>query len=337
MKQLVCVTPLIAVCASNVGAQVDAVGNPDDTTVTGIFARVGDTEITQAQLADEWRLAMRKRYYHGRPPEAEQQEAVRREVADDLITRIVLLQEARRRNIQPENNEIQARLDQYEKRYANSERWQQEGPAMLVAVKVRLEEDSLLRQIEGEVRRVVPPTGDQVEAYYRGHPEKFTEPKKQKVSLILLAVAPSSPESAWEAATTEAINIVAQLESGAAFDEMARLRSGDGSAEKGGDMGYLHWGMLGSKAQTVLDALAVGEISAPLRVLEGIVVLRVDDRTEPTLLELENVRERARDLWLREKSDDAWAATGRVLRESASIEILDPSLALPSTPQYEGT
>ena len=43
-------------------------------------------------------------------------------------------------------------------------------------------------------------TDDQIQAYYDANPDKFTEPRRQRVSVILLKVDPSSGSEAWQAA-----------------------------------------------------------------------------------------------------------------------------------------
>ena len=115
--------------------------------------------------------------------------------------------------------------------------------------------------------------------------------------------------------------LLAQLRGGADFAELARLRSGDGSAAKGGDMGYLHRGMLGDQAQQVVDALAVGEVGEPVTLLEGVAIFRLEDRPALQLLAFEEVRERVRGLWLREHSEQAWQALLTRLRADTVITV----------------
>ena len=60
-----------------------------------LYASVGDREITVEQFNQAYSRAVRQRFYHGRPPEAELA-AVRKEIADELIARELLLIEAER-------------------------------------------------------------------------------------------------------------------------------------------------------------------------------------------------------------------------------------------------
>ena len=158
-------------------------------------------------------------------------------------------------------------------------------------------------------------------AYYDANPEKFTEPEQFRVSTILLRVDPSAASSAWVAAMEEATAIVAELRAGADFADTARLRSGDASAEQGGDMGYLHRGMLGGPAQAAVDAAELGAVTDPVRVLEGIAIFRVDERPERRLLPYEQVAERARNLLIRERRENLWDELRGRLKRQATIQV----------------
>jgi parvulin-like peptidyl-prolyl isomerase len=118
--------------------------------------------------------------------------------------------------------------------------------------------------------------------------------------------------------------LVRQLRQGADFAELARLHSQDASAEAGGDLGYLHRGMLGSTAEQALAPLAPGEVSEPVRLLEGIAIFALRERRTPRLSPLAEVRARAAELCRRERSDQARRALLARLRAGAHIEVPDP-------------
>jgi parvulin-like peptidyl-prolyl isomerase len=86
-------------------------------------------------------------------------------------------------------------------------------------------------------------------------------------------------------------------------------------------MGYLHRGMLPQTAQDVVDKLKQGDVSDPLRLLEGIAVFRLTDRKPPKLNPLESARERARDLWLREQGERAWVSLVARLKQETPIHV----------------
>lgn len=298
--------------------------DPDPATV---FARVGDIVITQKEYDQAVAAAARGKFYHGTPPEAEVAR-LRRDVADNLINDVLLLSEARRRKLQPDHAAVSRQIDAYEERYRGSQTWQTNKLTMLPPLKKKLEDQTLLEQLQATVRNVPEPSASQVAAYYDSHQDKFTEPEQAKVSLILLKVDPSSPQAKWDAAREEGSAIVRRLRSGADFARLAHLHSGDPSAETGGDMGYLHRGMLPAAAESALDKIKTGEVTDAVELLEGVAVLRLDDRKPAKLNPLAAVQDRARDLLRRDQSDQAWALLIPRLREETPPQV-DESRLLP--------
>ena len=285
-----------------------------------VFAVVGGVVITGAQYERAYLQAVRQKFYHRQPPQGEV-DALRREVGDGLIHRVLLLAEAKRRGLAPDAAKVDKTITEYDARYAGSPQWQQRREALLPELKHHLGEQDVLERLERSVRAGPPASDAQARAYYDAHRDKFTEPAKVDVSVILLSVAPSSPQVAWDKAREEAARIVAQLRAGADFAEMARLRSGDPSAASGGSLGYLHRGMLPAPVQKVVDALQPGAISAPVTVLEGVAILRLEGRKPAEALAFSDAKARASALWERERSETQWTEFLSRLRAGAVIEV----------------
>jgi hypothetical protein len=292
-----------------------------------VFARVGDTVITQKEYDDAFAIAARGKFYHGKPPQAEVAK-LQREVGDLLVNERLLLREADRRKLQPDAAAVQRQLDAYEARYRASEAWQKNKATMLPPLKKKLQRDSVLDQLHALVHKVPEPKPAQVQAYYEQHKDKFTEPERLKLSMILLKIDPSSPQTAWNGAMDEGTAIARRLRGGADFAQLAHLHSGDASAARGGQLDYVHRGMLPAPAQAVLDKLQPGAISDPVVLLEGVAVFRLDERKAARLNPLGAVQQRAHDLLLREQSDRAWSDLLARLRKEAAPQI-DESRYLP--------
>jgi parvulin-like peptidyl-prolyl isomerase len=321
MMRLMQSVVFFAACSLHGAASADDGPVTDDQQSQALlFAKVGEQLITRQAFDEAFSRAVRSRFYHGEPPEGEL-DSVRQEVADEIISRALLLQEARRRGLSADDASLQATLDSYDQRYAGNPRWQAQRQTLLASIREKLLEDALLRQLEAQVRQLPPPSREEVLKYYKGNPDKFTEPARQKVFVILLQVDPSSSSEVWEAALAEAEGLVTDIEQGAEFEELARLRSSDRSAENGGNMGYLHHGMLSPAAQQVVDELDIGELSKPVRLLRGVAIFRVDDRKAARLRAFEDVDKRARELVIRERSDHAWASLKEQLKDSTPISV----------------
>jgi len=300
----------------------------DDRQEQEVFARVGDSTISVQTYKQALNSTGRNLFYHGQPPE-EELTAFQQKVADQLIDRQLLVQEVNRRVLVVDETALNNKLERYRNRARRHGQEIDENSEQWSILRQWTEEEVLIQQLEQVVREsALIPSEDVLKAYYRDHPDKFTEPEKQHLSNILLQIAPSSPPETWEAALNEAHKIVERLHGGADFTELASLHSGDASAENGGDMGYLHKGMLSNEAQAVIDKLAIGEISDPITVLEGIVIFRLNDRRPGALQDFQQVRQRVQILWQSDEADRQWLAFVDHLRTITSIHIEKKYLTL---------
>ncbi|UCE30215.1 MAG: peptidylprolyl isomerase [Burkholderiales bacterium] len=284
-----------------------------------VFAVVDEHVLSSADYHRAFAVAARERFYHSKPPEGELR-AFRRGVGEMLIGRVRAVDEARRRGLQPESDPIEAALRAFDERNRDRPDWADRREALLTAWRAQLENRSLHQQFEAAIRDVPQASEDQARAYYDRRPELFTEPEKVRLSLILLRVDPSSPAAAWDAALEEGRALRDRLVQGEDFAALAREHSQDAdSAARGGDMGYLHRGMVGGPLQQSVDALSAGQIQGPMRLLEGVAIVRLEDRKPPLQRGFEEVRDRAAELWQRAESERRWDETLASLRRAAQV------------------
>ena len=293
------------------------------------FAKVGDTVIAHQEFDVAFAQAARGKFYHGKPPD-NAVATLQREVGNAMVEEVLLVKEARRRKLQPDHAAIKQTLNGYDERYRNSAQWKETRAARLPALKAKLERESLLEQLRKSVQTVPEPALRQLEQYWAANKDKFSEPEQVHLAMILLKVDPSSPQAKWDGARDEGAAIVKRLKGGADFKQLAQLHSADASAERGGDLGYLHHGMLPDAAQVAVDKLKPGELSEPVVLLEGVAVFRIEERKPPKLNPLERVRDRARDLWMRDKGEETWTAFVAKLRRDTPVKV-DESHFLPLT------
>lgn len=290
-----------------------------------LFARVAGESVTRAEYDVAVSMAARQRFYHGNVDEKRRKE-LRLQVAGELADRILLRQEAMRRGLKVESAHIDREVGQELGRYRVDELSAERRRHLQQMVREQVAERLLRERLERQVKELPPPAQTDVRAYYEANKDKFTTPPQQRLSLILLKVAPSAPVEAWRAAQQEGQRLRRKLMAGGDFAELATLHSGDGSAERGGELGFVHRGMLAPEAQVVVDALKVGEVSEPLNLLQGVALFKLEERKPEVLNPFDRVRERATGLLQRERAEQAWRALLRSLRAKAQVEFYDKEI-----------
>lgn len=111
-----------------------------------------------------------------------------------------------------------------------------------------------------------------------------------------------------------------RLKSGEDFAALAKLYSQDGSAQKGGDLGWLYPGDTVPAFDQAMNALKVGEISNPVQTQFGFHIIQVLER-RTTDVSQERQRQRATMALRQRKMEEANQEWVRQVRDRAYVEI----------------
>lgn len=134
---------------------------------------------------------------------------------------------------------------------------------------------------------------------------------------ILIKVTPAV--SAYDA-RRKLVELRERLEHKAAkFEELARLFSNDGSAAKGGDLGWLFPGDTVPEFESAMNALKPGEVSLPIETSFGFHLIEVLERKSEDVSK-EKVRTAARQAIRERKLEEATEDWARQVRDRAYVE-----------------
>ncbi len=110
-----------------------------------------------------------------------------------------------------------------------------------------------------------------------------------------------------------------RLDNGGNFEELARQYSEDGTASKGGDLGWVNPGDTVPDFEKAMNALAPGETSAPVRSPFGWHLIQVTERRSQDMTQ-ESARLKARQEIKARKADESYQDWIRELRDRAYVE-----------------
>ena len=116
------------------------------------------------------------------------------------------------------------------------------------------------------------------------------------------------------------------------FAELAKKYSEDGSAAKGGELGWMGPGDLVPEFEQAMNRLQIGEVSNPVKTEFGWHLIQVLERREGQLT-VEKQRQFARAAIRERKLDQAYQEWVRELRDNATVKILNVDDAASSAPR----
>lgn len=125
----------------------------------------------------------------------------------------------------------------------------------------------------------------------------------------------------------EAKAIIAELEGGADFAELAKAKSTGPSGPRGGDLGTFGKGQMVPAFESAAFALEKGAFSKqPVQTQFGFHVILVEDKIDQPLPTFEQSQQQLRQVLLSE----AYAEAVKASREKLGVNVLDESLKLPA-------
>lgn len=248
-----------------------------------VLALVNGRAITQYEFDVRWNElsdATRVRY---------DKEGGKRRFLDELITRELLMQEARRQGLD-QNDAIRDRAQRY---------------------KEQLVLDELLKD---RLRAKVELSQAELDAYYEKHAHQLLAPLKVQVSQMLLNNYPAAKD------------LKKQIETGGDFAKFAQRYSiDDKTKSKGGDLGPYRKGLLNPDVDTVVQTLKPGIISEPIKTDAGYYLVKVSPLEKETIQADLATRERLRQELLADKRRKQFEEVISDIRAKATVRLADAS------------
>ena len=209
---------------------------------------------------------------------------------ESLITKKVIEQEADKRDVKVKDSEINEKVDAYKESYGGEE-------ALISALEASgltlddLKEDLEVNiKIEKLMQEDIEISEDEVKAYYEENKANYDQPEQVEVSHILVEDK------------DEANDLLKKIKAGKDFAKLAKENSTDpGSAENGGELGYISKGEMVEEFEKAAFALKDNEVSDVVKSQYGYHIIKKTGHKEAKESTYEEFKEDAKEAALSEK------------------------------------
>jgi peptidyl-prolyl cis-trans isomerase C len=220
----------------------------------------------------------------------------RKKFLEELITRELLLQEARKRGLDRDRALVE-RVERFKER------------SVL---------DQLMRE---EVDSRITVTLEEMKAYYAANPGSFTAPDDMRASHILVKTE------------EEARDVKKRLDQGEDFAAVARKISLDLATRfKGGDLGPIKKGQTITQFENTLLSLKVGETSHPVATQFGYHIIKLNARATDASLSFEDAKDQVKEQIQVEKKRKRFDELVASLRAKAKLRVADVPIPISEVP-----
>ena len=172
----------------------------------------------------------------------------------------------------------------------------------------------IAKLIDKEVDKKLTITPEDVAQYYDFHKEEFMTPLLMRASHILVKTE------------EEARSVRGALDQNADFSTLAKQRSIDASAIRGGDLGVFQKGQFVPEFEEAIFPMKKGEIRGPVKTQFGYHIILLTERMEPRLRDFRSVQNIAKERLINERRSKAFRAYVDKLKGNVKVDIDDKAL-----------
>lgn len=207
-----------------------------------------------------------------------------------LIDNKIVDIEADKKNIKVSDKDVNAEMDKYITQSGGKEAFNS-ALAQSGVKKSDIEKEIVnylkIKKLLGSKVKV---TDEEISKYFEENKESFNQAEQVKASHILVEDEAKAKE------------IKAKLDAGEDFAKLAKENSTDeGTAAKGGDLGYFPKGKMMPEFEAAAFSMKVGEISDPVKTDYGYHIIKVTDKKEAKEAVLADHKEEIKDTLLNQK------------------------------------
>lgn len=176
--------------------------------------------------------------------------------------------------------------------------------------------------IDYEVKSKIIISDADIARYYEQNASSFEQEEKVHLaSIFLMRKKPNEPGEMNDL-RRRGEEILALLNSGEAFAEVARRFSEGPGADEGGDLGTFRWDQLDPEARKVLEKIPEGGISGLIVRPNGLQIIKILEKQEGKKRALEDVRNAIYEILYRKEVDRRYNEWIEGLRRSSYTKII---------------
>ncbi len=257
-----------------------------------IIATVDGYKITKAELDRQVAILLPKSFYHSTVTEKKLKE-VEKDALKELIKKHLLLEYAKQKRYEISDSIVNREAKKIEKAFGSKEnllKRLKRSNLTYDEFKKELRNDLIMQMLyDKEIKTDLSEA--ELKRYYEKNRYKFKVPEKIRVKIIYIRNDPTDPKG-YEKALSRAKEALKKIKSGEDFGDIASKYSNAMSRIKGGDMGFIHKGMLDEPIEKVAYSLKAGEVSDIVDTPKGFYIIKLEEISPSVQLEFDEVKDR---------------------------------------------
>ncbi|MFH1854463.1 MAG: peptidylprolyl isomerase [Candidatus Omnitrophota bacterium] len=292
---------------------------------TKFVARVNGEGIKKEILDTAMSNFIENQKMFGREVKEEDKAKIRKDLLENMISAELLYQESKKAGLGDLSKEADQQFENIKKGFNSNEEF----------VKVLKEKGITEKDLKAQIQYGISIenfldkkvynniTVDEAEkkAEYESNKDKLNAPEQVKASHILKLVKEDASDEDKKAAREEIDELRKKAVSGEDFAELAKANSEDGSAVRGGDLGYFSRGQMVRPFEDAAFSMEIGDISPVVETQFGYHVIKLTDKKPAHLMIYDEVEKNIEAFLMDKHKKEKIDSLVNDLRKKAKIEI----------------
>jgi len=309
--------PVVLTAAASEGVIIDRV-----------VAVVNDDVITLTEVQEEGLQTIRKIVQETLGEERERRlRSTERQILDELITRKLQLQEAKKEKIEATASEVRSAIEELKKRNnltSDDELKAAMSRELLSEEQFRkgiAEQVALTKLVTRQVRSKVVVSDEEARRYYDQHKEQFKAIPQVRIRHLLVPIPQQPALEDMLRAKSRIEEAQALMKLGARFSTVAKQYSEGPLATSSGEIWTMKRGELAPELEQMALILPIGQVSGIIPNPAGFHLIQVEERVAGQILPFEQVKENLHIILFEQKAEAKFKEWVQSLKAKASVEM----------------
>jgi peptidyl-prolyl cis-trans isomerase C len=305
-----------------------------------VVATVNGKTISAEKVYSVWQMNKMMLQQRGRTLNASEDQLLKAQSLQVVIADELLYQTAVSMGIKATPADIDAEFKQWRARVGSDENYKgflQSSGMTEADIRHELERNFQTTKYRKGLAAGKGVSEEQAKQFYAQNPEMFKVPEQAHAQYILVKCTDRDPESVRADAKNRAEDAHKRAVAGEDFSALAKQYSQDGTASKGGDIGFFPRGLMYPKFDEVAFSLKPGEVSPVFQTPTGWNVLKLVELKPPSTRAFDEIKTQLMLEMGQMVEQDVVSNKVQELSKTAKIVVLDPSFQPPPTAAAAGS
>ncbi|MBN2418884.1 MAG: peptidylprolyl isomerase [Deltaproteobacteria bacterium] len=252
---------------------------------------------------------------------------IRKKVLDSMVLEKLMRDKIKELELTPPREQIESIIENIKERNKMTQEdlvaeLEKEGLTFEKFREKLIDDQGRRNLIETQIVEKIVIGEDKIREYYEAHKKEYEKPGKAHIASIFLVPGAAGMEVEAEDLQKKGEDIIARLQKGEAFADLAGKFSNGPGAKEGGDLGEIALADVDPKILEVINTLKEGEVSQLINMGNRFQIIKLVKKIETEWIPIEEVKDNIYELLSNQEIEKRYEEYMTELKNNSYIKII---------------